>query len=644
MKKNQIYKLTGVLFAFLLFGFLLRNQFNAESVHRRSYIFLYLLSAVSVCLSAAELPKFVGKRSICFLSILMPAIGFCIFETFQGNVFSIVSAASVPVLVFNYLLYAVLYLVFFVLFGKIGIAMAAGTVFIALFAIVNYFTVMFRGKGIMPQDILNFSTALSVAGKYQWKITARFIAGFALTLAAVTFWAGIQKTEKKPSLRILGLIALTVSLAVIRYPFYGQNIAQIKVSAFNIQDTYEACGLLPAMVMACKSIQVSPPDCYSAERVHNISEQTESSDTNAPDLPDNVIIIMNEAWSDLRVFNNFSTDKQVSPFIDSLNTNTAKGFCYTSVFGSETVNSEFEFLTGNSMAAMPVGSTPYQYYINEEAFPSLPQYFKELGYETVAFHPFDAKNYNRIQVYNRMGFEEYLSADDFNDEELRYFATDLSDFNDLISIYENKKTDKLFIFNVTIQNHGGYIYDNNEFPSTVHIRGHEGEFPEAEQYLTLTALTDKAFLRLIDYFSKKDEKTVILMFGDHQPSLEAGFYQTFQNAGNVYDERYISSYVLWSSYDLNMKEMRDVSLNYLSSLLLKTAGFELPAYSKYLLNLAEEYPIINRQGYGEQMEAFTLWDPEKNIPERIEEYNMLQYNFMFDRKERLTDFYWQKPA
>ena len=85
--------------------------------------------------------------------------------------------------------------------------------------------------------------------------------------------------------------------------------------------------------------------------------------------------------------------------------------------------------------------------------------------------------------------------------------------------------DKLFIFNVTMQNHGGYegTYDN--FEQEVWLTGeYEGKYPKTDQYLSLMKRSDQAFQYLVEYFSLTDQPTMIVMFGDHQPSVEDEFY------------------------------------------------------------------------------------------------------------------------
>ena len=64
----------------------------------------------------------------------------------------------------------------------------------------------------------------------------------------------------------------------------------------------------------------------------------------------NVIAIMNESLADLNVDGPFETSEDYLPFIHSLTKNTIKGKLYVSIEGANTANSEFEFLTGNSLA------------------------------------------------------------------------------------------------------------------------------------------------------------------------------------------------------------------------------------------------------------------------------------------------------
>ena len=114
----------------------------------------------------------------------------------------------------------------------------------------------------------------------------------------------------------------------------------------------------------------------------------------------------------------------------------------------------------------------------------------------------------------------------------------------------------------------------------------DGEYPWAERYLSLIQATDVAFEELISYFRDDvDEPTIIVMFGDHIPSVEQEFYDELYgmsiNALSVDDamERYRTPFVIWANYDIPEKNVGTISANYLSTLVLETAAFSSPIMS-----------------------------------------------------------------
>ena len=77
-----------------------------------------------------------------------------------------------------------------------------------------------------------------------------------------------------------------------------------------------------------------------------------------------------------------------------------------------------------------------------------------------------------------------------------------------------------------MQNHGGYSKEYEDLTNEIQFSDagedlrsvHQVQIEATEKYLTLIKKTDEAFENLIDYFQDEDEKTIILMFGDHQPA------------------------------------------------------------------------------------------------------------------------------
>ena len=252
--------------------------------------------------------------------------------------------------------------------------------------------------------------------------------------------------------------------------------------------------------MQVNYLNVEKPKEYSVKNVHTMADEMKylplTDDSGI--TPDNIIVIMNESWADLSVIGDFNTSSEISPFISRLNENTIKGNLFVPSFAGGTANTEYEFLTCNSLAFMPHNSYPYQNYVKpgDETLVTL---MNDMDYNTVAFHPETETNWNRNKVYEYMGFDKFLSLKDFTGDYLRWYPSDQSVFEQIISLYEGKNPgEKLFTFNITMQNHGGFAYD--DFENTVSLSDYPGKYPLAEQYLTLLKYTDKAFENLIDYF------------------------------------------------------------------------------------------------------------------------------------------------
>ena len=231
---------------------------------------------------------------------------------------------------------------------------------------------------------------------------------------------------------------------------------------------------------------------------------------------------MNESWADFEDFGNVTLSESTMDYIKSLD-NAVVGHAYASVFGAGTSASEFEFLTGDSMAFLPSGSIPYQQYTLGPS-DSLATLLKGYGYETRAFHPGEKTSWQRNTAYPRLGFDSFKCGEEMDvpQTEEHGYVSDDSDFKQVIWEFEHKQEGTpLFLFNVTIQNHGAYTVE--DYPAEVTVEDAPGEFPKAEQYLTLANKTDESFRQLVEYFEQQTEPTIIVMFGDHQPSVEQEF-------------------------------------------------------------------------------------------------------------------------
>ncbi len=362
--------------------------------------------------------------------------------------------------------------------------------------------------------------------------------------------------------------------------------------------------------------------------------------------PVNIICIMNESLSELRAAGDFTTNIEYFPFLNSLEENTVKGSLAVPVFGSMTSNTEFEFLTGDSMAMLPSNSIAYQFNVKPGAY-SLVSTLKDQGYGAVAMHPYPGDNWNRVECYENMGFDVFLDEEFYEDSpQLRNYVSDRADYDKLIEVIESKESpdDRLFIFNVTMQNHGGYegTYDN--FQQEVWLTGElEGKYPRTDQYLSLMKKSDEALEYLLDYFKNVDQPTMIVMFGDHQPSVEDGFFDHIYGMASsdvpVQDHLmwYETPFIIWTNYDMPSENMGKLGSIYLSSELLDRANLEMTPYNRFLLELKEVLPVVHFLGCYDREDNYYYWAKAESdrcpYKDLVLDYEALVYNHSLDNKK-----------
>lgn len=157
--------------------------------------------------------------------------------------------------------------------------------------------------------------------------------------------------------------------------------------------------------------------------------------------------------------------------------------------------------------------------------------------------------------------------------------------------------------------------------------------------------SDRAYEELVEYFSAVDEKTVILMFGDHQPYNSVAqpllaHCGTVLNTADLVEgkKRYITPYIFWSNFDIEWTCPEDLSANYLSTVLVNALDLPKTDAQKFLLDLIEDYPVITARCLIDSQGNYTSADEFSSIP-RVNDYSIMQYNLVFDQNNSLDEFW-----
>ncbi len=624
-----------------------------------SYPILYALFWAAL-IGAISFLTINQKREVLanLLWLLGPFLSFITVEYMIGNItyFPFSCALTTPKeiilnLVWYYMVAGLLYLAI----GKRKSSAIASASFFFVLGLVDSYFFAFRGRVLFPSDFFAIRTAANVIGEYNFLPSLEQFFGILVFVSYIVCMSIMPKIKgrRMPKWYIsVSAVALSAGYICLFFftPFLKWTGFESKLWTSLWQTRQN--GVVLNFTVNLRFSSVEKPDGYD-QQIDQLIKEYESGSADVPDdvVRPNIIAIMNESFCDLSVIG-IETNDSCIPFIDSMKENTIKGYTYVSVFSGHTANSEYEFLTGNSISFLPVGTVAYQMFTHDNDY-SLAGQLGDMGYYSIAMHPYDSSGWNRISVYNRYGFDEMHFIEDFGDvANIREYCSDRSNYDFLINSYESHQSgengdDPLFIFNITMQNHGGYTPNWSGLDKTVWLTGDpEGKYEGVDMYLSLARESDAAFADLVEYFSNADEPTVIVMFGDHQPGLPNAFYTSVfgQEKDTLTQEEsvclYQVPYVIWANYDIDEKEYEGFSLNYLSTVLMDTIGYPKTGYQQFLSDAMETLPIVTRNFYRDAEGTWSgnpaeLTDAAQNV---LSMYSILQYNGLKSGDARY-DFY-----
>ena len=619
----------------LCFGILIGMAWYYSEFSAKDCAILAGICVLTLAIYMIDMPVHPVIRIL--FALVIPLGCFYTFETLTHQMSTMIELAKRLNIAFYYWLFL---FVFFIA-GRTSISMAICVSAIAIIGVGNYFVVMFRSNPIVPWDIYYFETAMSVADNYVFSVDwalAEHIAMFILMLIV-----GVR-TNIRLNKKILRPI-LTVAMCIPAY-FYISYLWQdnlerntgLNDTLFNAKYMHSKDGFFVSFILDIHFLQIEEPKNYSDEYALSLLNKQKVEKVETPEeLPD-IIAIMDETFSDPAVLGEFETNKDYMPFVHSILrgevANTISGYADVSVLGGNTANSEFEFLTGNSMAFFPNGSVPYLQYIRDGISTIVPQ-LEEYGYTTYGTHPYRAKGWNREFIYDLMGFDyRYFQGSFPFEDKLRNYVSDEADFKSILE-WRNNTEGPFFMFNVTMQNHSNYGGDFDNFdPQIVAKFKNTYSNKYLNKYLSLMYETDQDVASLLSELSQSDRKTIVVFWGDHQPNdyvvrpIYKEYGLDFDN--QTYEQqqqRQKTPFFIWANYDIQEQTNVEISLNYLNILLFETAGLQLDEYQTFRKNLWQgQIPMMNAVGYrNDDGDLVEYDDAPEEIQNLLNEYQNIQY-------------------
>ena len=416
----------------------------------------------------------------------------------------------------------------------------------------------FRGTPLIWADMFSFKEGLAIAGNYlNLNILKYTVIALVIIIAILVFlWFSERYKSRNKVINPYGFIIFPLSIFAVG-TFYGNAKGSIEVYRWDLPVSYERNGFMYSFLDTAAGFKVKEPSDYnkaSIEKIKNdiIEEaQLASNDTKmASAMPakfPNIIIVQLESFMDLHRINGLTFKEDPIPTFRKIASESTNGFLKVPTYGGGTVRSEFEVLTGLSTDYLPVGEIPNNNILKKQPVESLAYILHDYGYGTNVIHNYEGNFYNRDTVYPNLGFDKYISMeymDKPNNQSWQY-PEDVLNIKPIEDIISNNEKPQ-FIYNVTVESHGGY--SSSDFKNyTVDGNLDQEEKNELQCYIDKLRGVDEYIKELLDYVESSGEPTVIAMFGDHLPSLKIiNDDESVLKDGN----KYLADFFIWDNIGL----------------------------------------------------------------------------------------------
>ena len=503
--------------------------------------------------------------------------------------------------------------------------------------VVDYKKLTTTGEPLFPWDLM----LLKNAGEMS-RITKGMVSPFAILASVILIGGLIWLTMKLPKFKIqlpMRFAYLVISLSMIwgfclmvegQYAFASairyQNIY------WNQKVNYTQNGFLFAFTGNLRQDLIDEPEHYSREAIETIAAKynaiPDPLPTSSSAVQPNIVYMMDEAFFDPTRLPTYTYSEDPLKFIHEEEKTSPSGYLLSPEFGGNTANIEFEALTGMSMYFLKDGSIPYQQkMVKMSSFPSIVSILKDRGYRTLAVHPFDDTFYNRNRVYPILGFEQFTSEKEMQNNERitpEGYISDKSAVEEALT--ELRSSDKpTFLHLVTMQNHFPFVKGPNG-PNTITVQGVTPEHKdELETYVQDTKLTDEALSYLDKELQTIKRPTIVVFWGDHLPALSAGIYTQAGWDSNP-RMKHETKLLYLANFDIGKKPLGTLSPAFIGPSVFQLTGQTLPAYYKLLDKVKMELPGLSKNVLIDSSDAITSLTASQQA--LLDEYRLVEYDML----------------
>jgi len=456
-----------------------------------------------------------------------------------------------------------------------------------LFSVINFVLLFTR---ITPLEAVDFSiirTGISIIHVYL-NVFEIILCAAAIVIALSLLVFACIKTPKSPVNLKKGAMISAVSTVICVVFITVLTVTGVIPGTF--KDTikaYDEYGFIYCFSRSFVDRGINKPDDYSKAAVDEVLDRIDLENDTKPEILPNIIVIQLESFMDPSAFKGVEFEKNPVPNFTYLKDEYTSGILYVPSVGSGTANTEFEVITGMNLDYFGLGEYPYKTILRDKSCETICFNLREFDYTSHAFHNHTGTFYDRNVIYEVLGFNTFTPLEYMNtyDKNPLGWAKDYVLEDEILNALDSTEG-RDFVFAVSVQGHGKYPEKPVDKETLIDVKGVDDEkyAHQLEYYAYQLYEMDDFVGRLLNSLSQSDEKCVVVLYGDHQPSLE------YEEDDITFNDKHASEYVIWANYDLEEND-EDIEAYQLASYTFEQLGLNCGILTKYhqMLRDADDY-------------------------------------------------------
>ena len=539
--------------------------------------------------------------------------------------------------------------------GSVPLGSLTYVVTIGVLGFANYMKMSYRQEPIYPDD-LKMITEIGLLKDMTGTMLFTVILAAAGTVLGLFCWYMFRSLKKGRRFQLIRLTTLLVAIGLLGYISNFNNPDNLLRKAYNKtalwipysqKMNYYNTGFIGGFLYNLKVEPMDEPEGYSKAKIKEITEKyqklADEKNKAVEEESPNIVFVMSESFSDPSRLNGVEVSGEPLADYYEVADQTYSGNMLSQNYGGGTANIEFEALTGFSMALFNAQlTTPYTMLVPKmDQLPSIVSALNAQSYQTTAIHPYNTSMYKREDVYQTLGFDQFISERTmtYTDTiENNPYISDESAYKEVMTLLKEEKAPQ-FIHLVTMQTHMPYNGKYDRLGYSAEISDGSGTL-DLENYLQDISYSSAALKQFTEELKNLSRRTLVVFWGDHLPGIYSDTIQAKNDKQTLHETQFL---MFDSKGKLEKKTTQDAITSpfYFAANLMEQTNQTTNGFYQLLLSLEQELPAFERELYYQNGQWYKEAQFNRSQQEIYDEYQLIQYDIVAGKQYSLADGFFE---